>query len=109
MRHFPVQNVARATYREILEHRAQENRIDFAEGVATALTPIAFFERSWSEAMRPWSTRTPPHMRWFTVRLNTHCTTLVGPADRADFHKSRLKDPLHQILTGGGPNPARSL
>ncbi len=32
-----------------------------------------------------------------------------GAGDRADFHKSRLKDPLHQILTGGGPNPARSL
>ena len=43
-RHFPVQNVAKATYREILECRAQENRIDFVEGVATALTPIAFFE-----------------------------------------------------------------
>jgi hypothetical protein len=25
-RHFPVQNVARATYREILERRAKENR-----------------------------------------------------------------------------------
>ena len=43
-RHFPVQNVAKATYREILERRAQENHIDFVEGVATALTPIAFFE-----------------------------------------------------------------
>ena len=43
-RHFPVQNVAKATYREILERRARENHIDFLEGVATALTPIAFFE-----------------------------------------------------------------
>ena len=43
-RHFPVQSVAKATYREILERRARENRIDFIEGVATALTPIAFFE-----------------------------------------------------------------
>ena len=43
-RHFPVQNVAKATYREILERRAQENGVDFAEGVATALTPLAFFE-----------------------------------------------------------------
>src|SRR6476659_8285573 len=43
-RHFPVQSVARATYREILERRAGENRIDFIEGVATALTPLAFFE-----------------------------------------------------------------
>jgi hypothetical protein len=43
-RHFPVQNFAKATYREILERRAQENRVDFVEGVATALTPIAFYE-----------------------------------------------------------------
>ena len=43
-RHFPVQNVAKATYREILERRAKANGIDFIEGVATALTPIAFFE-----------------------------------------------------------------
>jgi hypothetical protein len=43
-RHFPVQNVARATYREILERRAQENGVDFVKGVATAITPMAFFE-----------------------------------------------------------------
>jgi hypothetical protein len=43
-RHFPVQNVARATYRRILERRAQENGVDFVKGVATAITPIAFFE-----------------------------------------------------------------
>ena len=43
-RHFPVQSVAKATYRDILERRAGENRIDFIEGVATVLTPIAFFE-----------------------------------------------------------------
>jgi len=43
-RHFPVQNIARATYREILERRAKANGVDFIEGVATALTPIAFFE-----------------------------------------------------------------
>ena len=43
-RHFPVQSVAKATYREILERRAKANHIDFVEGVATALTPIAFFE-----------------------------------------------------------------
>ena len=43
-RHFPVQNVAKATYREILERRAQENGIDFIEGVATAITPMAFLE-----------------------------------------------------------------
>jgi hypothetical protein len=43
-RHFPVQNAARATYREILERRAQENQVDFVEGVSTAITPMAFLE-----------------------------------------------------------------
>ena len=43
-RHFPVQNVAKATYREILDRRAKANGVDFVEGVTTALTPIAFFE-----------------------------------------------------------------
>ena len=43
-RHFPVQNVAQATYRQILERRAEQNGIDFVTGVATALTPMAFFE-----------------------------------------------------------------
>jgi len=43
-RHFPVQNVARATYREILERRAKENSVDFVNGVATAITPMALLE-----------------------------------------------------------------
>jgi hypothetical protein len=43
-RHFPVQQVARATYREILERRAKENSVDFIEGVTTAITPLAFLE-----------------------------------------------------------------
>ena len=43
-KHFPVQSVAKATYREILERRAKANGVDFVEGVATAITPIAFFE-----------------------------------------------------------------
>ncbi|MGO8853688.1 hypothetical protein [Mycobacterium sp.] len=43
-RHFPVQQVAKATYREILEQRAKENGANFIEGVATAITPMAFYE-----------------------------------------------------------------
>jgi hypothetical protein len=43
-RHFPVQNVARATYRAILERRAKENGVDFVKGVATAITPMSFYE-----------------------------------------------------------------
>ena len=44
MRHFPVQNVGRATYRDILERRARENQVDFVNGLATAVTPMAFYE-----------------------------------------------------------------
>ncbi|MGO8937483.1 MAG: hypothetical protein ACLQLO_10255 [Mycobacterium sp.] len=51
-RHFPVQQVARATYREILERRAQGAQIDFVNGVATALTPLAFYEVVMNEAFR---------------------------------------------------------
>lgn len=43
-RHFPVQDAARATYREIIERRAREQQVDFVEGLGTALTPAAFFE-----------------------------------------------------------------
>ncbi len=43
-RHFPVQHVAKATYREILERRAKENGADFVAGVATAITPLAVLE-----------------------------------------------------------------
>ncbi len=43
-RHFPVQNVAKATYREILERRAAQNQIDFVNGLATAITPLAYLE-----------------------------------------------------------------
>jgi hypothetical protein len=51
-RHFPVQQVARATYREIVERRAQEAQIDFVNGVITALTPLAFYEVVMNEAFR---------------------------------------------------------
>ncbi len=43
-RHFPVQQVARATYRDIIERRAKENGVDFVNAVATAITPMAFYE-----------------------------------------------------------------
>ena len=39
-----MQNVAEATYRQILERRAKENGIDFVNAVATAITPMAFYE-----------------------------------------------------------------
>ena len=46
-RHFPVQNAAQATYREILERRAKENSVDFVNGVATAITPMAYWRPWW--------------------------------------------------------------
>ncbi len=51
-KHFPVQNVAHAAYRDIVERRAQENRIDFVQAVATALTPLAYFEVVMNKAFR---------------------------------------------------------
>jgi hypothetical protein len=50
--HFPIQSVAKATYREIVERRAEQNRVDFVNGVATALTPLAFFEIVMNKAFR---------------------------------------------------------
>ena len=49
-RHFPVQQVARAVYRDIVERRAHENRVDFVKGVATALLPVTFFEVAMNKA-----------------------------------------------------------
>ena len=39
-----MQQVARATYRDILERRAKENGLDFIEDVTTAITPLAVLE-----------------------------------------------------------------
>ena len=52
-RHFPVQNAAKAVYREILERSARENAVDFVNGVATAVSPAAFFE---AVMVRAWET-----------------------------------------------------
>lgn len=50
VRHFPVQNLAQATYRDVLQQRAQQNQIDIAQGLATALTPMAFMEAIMAKA-----------------------------------------------------------
>jgi hypothetical protein len=56
-RHFPVQQVARATYREILERRARENSVDFIEGGAGSRrrsnAPSRKFARAVSRSTRP--------------------------------------------------------
>jgi len=43
-KHFPFLFDAKAAHREILERRAWANGVDFVKGVATAITPLAFFE-----------------------------------------------------------------
>jgi len=64
-RHFPVQNIARATYREIVERRAQENGVDFVNGVATAITPMALYETVMRRrlVLGKNALRRPPHRR----------------------------------------------
>ena len=57
-RHFPVQNAAKAVYREILERRARENAVDFVNGVATAITPMALYE---TVMVRAYETLVDPH------------------------------------------------
>ena len=47
-----MQQTTHATYREILERRARENQVDFVEGVAIALTPLAFYEVVMDKAFR---------------------------------------------------------
>jgi hypothetical protein len=51
-KHFPVQQTTHATYQEILERRARENQVDFVEGVAIALTPMALYEVVMNKAFR---------------------------------------------------------
>jgi hypothetical protein len=51
-KHFPVQQTAHAAYRDIVERRARENRVDFVEAFAIALTPMAFFEVVMTKAFR---------------------------------------------------------
>ncbi|AEQ21079.1 conserved hypothetical protein [Rhodococcus phage E3] len=43
-RHFAIDNAARAVHREILERRAVQTDIDFVNGVAHAITPLALLE-----------------------------------------------------------------
>jgi hypothetical protein len=77
-RHFPVQQAARATYREILERRAQENRVDFVNAVATAITPLAFYK---------------------TLMVRAY-ETLVDPQTKVDVHTGLIAATRLQELTG---------
>ena len=51
-RHFPVQNVAKATYREILERRAKENGSTSSRASPRRSLPLTFFEVVMNKAFR---------------------------------------------------------
>jgi hypothetical protein len=84
-RHFPVQNVARATYREILERRAKENGLDFVEAVGTALTPIAFYE---TVMVRAYETLVDPDTK---VDVNTGMVAAARLQELTGRHAGQLK------------------
>jgi hypothetical protein len=46
-RHFPVQQIARATYREILERRPEQNRSTSCRGCQLRSPRWRFSKRSW--------------------------------------------------------------
>ncbi|MGY4652927.1 hypothetical protein [Mycobacterium sp. URHB0021] len=70
--------VAKATYRDILERRARENAVDFIHGVGTALTPTAFFET-------------------FMVKS---CRTIVDSGTRVDVNTGIVAASRLQAVTG---------
>lgn len=87
-RHFPVQNAAKAVYREILERRAQENAVDFVNGVGTALTPMAFLEtvivKSYENLVDPATTVDVHAGLAAAVRLQSILDSRAGQPDMAD-------------------------
>jgi hypothetical protein len=87
VRHFPVQNVAKATYRAILEQRAKENAVDFVNGVATAITPLAFYE---------------------TVMVRSY-ETLVDPETKVDVNTGLIAAGRLHELTGRDPKQLRMI
>jgi hypothetical protein len=83
-RHFPIQNVARATYREILERRARENSVDFVEGVATAITPMALLE---TVMVRSYESLVDPATQ---VDVKTGITAACRLQEMIDSHTDQL-------------------
>jgi len=121
-RHFPVQNVAKATYRRILERRAQENGIDFVKGVATAITPMAFFEtvmvRGYETLVDP-DTKVDVNTGMIAAgRLQALIDSRAGRTSMADilFKMDRIINAIHDTVPPelwevilhkiGGPVPA---
>ena len=117
-----MQNVAKATYRRILERRAQENGIDFVKGVATAITPMAFFEtvmvRGYETLVDP-DTKVDVNTGMIAAgRLQALIDSRAGRTSMADilFKMDRIINAIHDTVPPelwevilhkiGGPVPA---
>jgi hypothetical protein len=101
-RHITIQQVARATYREIVERRAEQNRVDFVNGVATALTPLAHFEIVMNIAFRSLmdddaEVSVDTGLRGLIVRAAEKLQSLLDRRDQGtDIAQMRLQ--VNQIL-----------
>jgi hypothetical protein len=103
-RHFPVQNIARATYRHILERRAQENGVDFVNGVVTAITPMALYETvmvKGYEALADPDTKVDVNIAMMAAgRLQALIDTRAGQPDIVDMRvkMNRVIDAVRSML-----------
>jgi hypothetical protein len=103
-RHFPVQNVARATYRAILERRAQENGVDFVKGVATAITPMALYEtimvKGYETLVDPETTVDVNTAMIAAGRLQALIESRAGKTSMADvlFKVDRIINAIHDTV-----------
>ena len=103
-RHFPVQNVARAAYRDILERRAKENGVDFVKGVATAITPMAFYETVMAkgyETLVDSATKVDVNTGMIAAsRLQTLIDSRAGRTSMADilFKMDRIINAIHSTV-----------
>ena len=98
-RHFDVQNVARASYREILERRAQANGVDFVYATGTAVTPLAFLEtvmvRGYQTLIEENTVVTP--MEGLKAALKLHELLHRDPNSAAEIN--RMRGELDRIIT----------
>ncbi len=99
-----MQNVAKATYRRILERRAQENGVDFVNGVATAITPMAFFEtvmaKGYETLVDP-DTKVDVHTGMIAAgRLQALIDSHAGRTSMADilFKVDRIINAIHDTV-----------
>ena len=99
-----MQNIARATYRDILERRAQENGVDFVNGVATAITPMALYETvmvKGYESLADPDTKVDVNTAMIAAgRLQTLIDTRAGQPDIVDMRVKvgRLIDAVRSMV-----------